>query len=307
MAALNREEADFIRSLRRMLAKGGSLSTQLVSEVAPIAPVAQKTTPTFVAEPTTGPWHQSSSWGTSVDLTRKGYPIRPDILGVIQSIKLPGPPRCRTIVLNRDDVSINSGTPGIGTGAYFQVVARIRAGVGGGIVETLVDWSNAIVNVTASTLEIDAIFRSPNGEDILYTNETDVGGNLVVAWGGKLTVQIGADPSAFNGDNTLTQTTQPVLVGQTRYLPIPVQASAFSLYAQGTNLAVSNDLITFHPQQVVTGTEVIGSIGAVPLKPVIEEGLRGRTSLPGAAQSISYSTNNLAGLGALIVVWYLNV
>lgn len=279
-----------------------------IPEPAPRKPVAT------VLEPLNGYWSQDNNWGTTKNL-KAGYPIVPDTVAILQNTKLPGPPRARSIFLERSDLQLNTeiaGGAGSGTGSNFIPRARIRFGVGGAVREIIADWNTSQFNLIASTVQVDAVFEALV-TTLAYTNVIRTGGTPIapvrsVLWGGDLSVFVGSDPTPFHGDNTYTQYLNTVALANSSGVAVPPGAVAFSLsYALGATLAGADSYVVYYntPGDITLASNYARSLGNQLISDIAALGYQTRLALPGGCKSIRLFTGTAASMGPFFITWYL--
>lgn len=296
----------------------------IYGDVAPIPePTARQKPAPLVApvEPTGGYWSNDNNWGQSrvflPGYPHASYPLVPAEIGILQQTKLPGPPRCRTIYLGREDTLLRDYSisfAGADQGSEFLIYAKVTIGVGGGVSTFLVDWSTAVLNVVASTIAVNAVF-APVRPGLPYKNQVAISNPppvYVPMWGGRLTAFIGSDPSPFFGQNTFTQPLDPMAANSVNIFDIPAQAVAYSLSppsqlynppdATGSIVMATHKTTTVNPSTTRFGLMYSNFNQKLAL------GMGGQTLIPGQAKGIEFRPGPVAvATSPFLLTWFLGV
>jgi hypothetical protein len=291
---LNPEEAQFISSLRAMLAKGGTLPTRLVSGGEPIAiPKTVVTTKSSVVEPLSGYWTGVNT--ASFSRSRLGlYPSDPGTELVIEANKLPGPPRGRGLTLTRSNESYTGSLGNMNVGIY----ADVEFGIGGNVQKIRCDWNNCILNLPASVMRVSATWYAPDTSIAYYTD----------VMSGSLGVSVSVDPLVNKSLNTYTQF---VDFSTALVIDIPPFAVGFWIPIDPAAVFGPSDVVYVYAvpgnqvSNTVTNSALLGLLSSSAIQ---VNGLTNMTSLPVTARSLNVQ-DAFSGIGgsASKIIWALGV
>jgi hypothetical protein len=293
---LSPEEAAFIQSLRRLVARGGSLPVQLAAtDLAPVAPASKavQPVPTVNLEPRSGYWTQNAEFSR----VRSGlYPTVPGSEAVLENLKLPGPPRGRGVSLTRREVRVGAPSANLN---YF-VYADIIFGIGGSITTVRIDWCDNIVNVPASTIRVDAVWSVLNTQAGAFPYS--VGSPVEVS--GHLGVQLCTDPLVSKGYNTYTQlVTDP----STAVIDVPEYAIGFWMgFYPGTALSGVSKFVKMLANTVYNGIPGPVELGAFSSQQIVDNSLTALNSLPPNCKQLDFSQSGFPS-ASLPIIWALSI
>lgn len=288
---LTPEEASFIKSLRALVARGGSLDTMLVDRVPPIAPPSAGAKPAVqVVEPLKGYWTGNTSFSRAFN---GDYPSVAGSQTMIEAAQLPGPPRGRGITLNREDRRV---TPGVALNLNYAIWADIEFGIGGAIQRVRLDWKNCIINVPGSRITVNTVWGVVD-----ETNPYNVGNPIEVA--GSLGASISVDPLVAKGLNTFTEyfdaTTLPDVL-------VPPYAVGFYLPLLPSAVYAAADVVSV--ADVTDPTQVTAPfIGDIQTSVLQANGLLNYTPLPTSAALLRFTASGISPGDSFKIIWVMAV
>ncbi len=295
---LTPEEASFIKSLRALVARGGSLETLLVDRVPPIAepskPVpVQKSA---VVEPLSGYWTGSLSFSRNFD---GAYPSVAGSQLLIEANQLPGPPRGRGLTLSRQDRFLTNAPTGLNYN--YTIYADLEFGIGANIQRARCDWQNCIVNLPGSIIRVTATW-APNLPPSVFPY--NVGNGTDVEIGGNLAASVCTDPLVSKGYNTLTEYYTWSTAG---IVPVPPFAVGFWLPVEPSEVFVPADVLKVYDNNVVVAQNVNPLIGSIQTSVVQANGLSTLNMLPASATGLSFTDSGMNDGSAQKLIWALEI
>lgn len=296
-ASLSPSEVQFLRSLRLAMAKAGS-SARLVSSAEPIAdPAKPAVAPAEVVEPRRGYWLQNATFSR----VRTGaYPQAAGVESLLECNDMPGPPRGRGISLTRREYRLNPAS----TNLNFYIYAQIQFGIGGSLTTVLVDWSNGIINVPASSVRVNAMFTALDTQGGAYPYRVGTPPEI----GGDLGAMVCTDPLVSKGYNTYTQL---ISAPGADLVSVPQFAIGFWMaYPASTALTGGTQYVRMYTSTVYNGIPGPTIIGDIPSQQIINNGISTLNAIPSNCQQLDFSFSGLPS-GTLgdrkAIIWALAI